>query len=232
MTDMSLRPLPGLSSRIRPGDAPLPAPAREDRRARILGATAALIAEQGYHATTLEQIVRRARVGWPVFYKRFADKEAAFLALLDETLAAATTLLETAAARVGDPWPARVTAGLGAIFEAIAAHPNHARACLVEALAAGPTAVARYERALQSARPLLLAGRAFNPRAAELSDTLEDTLAGAVAWIAYQRLVENKADQVPTLLPETLEFVLLPYLGEKDTSRAVARYAVSGNALT
>ena len=232
MTDAPLRPLPGLSSRIQPGEAPLPTSAPADRRARILAATAAIVAERGYHATTLEQIVRRARVGWPVFYKRFPDKEAAFLALLDETFAAATTRIEAAATRAGDSWPARVAAAMGTFFELIAAYPDHARACLVEALNAGPAAVARYERALHDARPLLRAGRALNPRAAELSDTLEDTLAGAVAWIAYQRLVEGEADGVPALIPESLEFVLLPYLGKQEAARAVSRFAVSGNVLT
>jgi AcrR family transcriptional regulator len=221
-----LRPLPGLSARTPPGEAPLPleAGAADPRRARILAATAELVAARGYHATTLEQIVRRARVGWPVFYKRFADKEAAFLALFEETADAALELMRDAAEQAAEPWPHVVAAALRALFTAIAAHPVRARACLVEVLTVGPVAVARYEHAMQGLRPLLLPGRALNPRAAELSDTLEDTLAGGVVWIAYQRLVAGEASRIPSLLPETLEFVLLPYLGEEETARAVERF--------
>jgi AcrR family transcriptional regulator len=225
MNDAPLRPLPGFAERVRADGTPLPSAPADDRRDRILAATAELVAEHGYHPTTLEQIVRRAHVGWPVFYKCFADKEAAFLAVVDETFAAAAARMERAAERAAGPWPARVAAALGAFLDAVAVNPDHARACLVEVLTAGPAGVARYENALQAVRPLLREGRALNPRTAELSDTLEDTLAGAVAWIVYQRLVEDEAGEAPGLLPETLEFVLLPYLGEEETARAVERWA-------
>ena len=56
--------------------------AAADQRRRILEATADLVAEQGYQATTIEMIVRRAKVGYATFYKSFDDKEAVFLALL------------------------------------------------------------------------------------------------------------------------------------------------------
>jgi AcrR family transcriptional regulator len=226
MSAAPLRPLPGFAARVRADGGPLPG-AADDRRARILAATAELVAEHGYHPATLEQIVRRARVGWPVFYRCFADKEEAFLTLLDEAFAAAAARIEGAAERAEQAWSARVAAALDVFLALVAAHPDHARACLVEALTAGPAAVARYEAALHSVRPLLREGRALNPHAAELSDTLEDTLAGAVAWIVYQRLVEGEASEAPALLRETLEFVLLPYLGEGETARAVGRLAPS-----
>jgi AcrR family transcriptional regulator len=225
MTDAPLRPLPGFADRVRAGGEPLPLAAGDDRRARILAATAELVAEQGYHPATLEQIVRRARVGWPVFYRCFADKEAAFLALLEEAYAAGGVRLQQAAEAAGEDWSIRVAAALETFLGLVADYPVHARACLVEALTAGRAAVARYEAALHAVRPLLRGGRALNPRAAELSGTLEDTLAGAVAWIVYQRLVEDEASEVPGLFPEALEFVLLPYLGEEETTRAVARWA-------
>lgn len=227
-----LRALPGLDARTPPGESPLPFEAGtvDHRRARILAATAEQVATRGYHATTLEQIVRRARVGWPVFYKRFADKEAAFLALFEETAGAALDLMRDAAEQAEEPWPRAVAAALRVLFDGIAAHPNRARACLVEVLTVGPAAVTRYERALQGMRPLLLPGRDLNPRAAELSDTLEDTLAGGVVWIAYQRLIAGEADRIPALLPETLEFVLLPYLGEEETGRAVKRFGAPDGA--
>ena len=219
----SLRPLPGLAERMPAGESPLPVElSPDDRRARILAATTELVAERGYHGATLEQIVRRARVGWSAFYKHFADKEAAFLAVLDGAYDAGLALLRDAAARDPEPWPRSVAAALRALFAALAEHPALARACLVEALTAGPPAVGRYERALQGMRPLLQPGRALNPRAAELSESLEETLAGGVAWIAYQRLVEDEPERIPALLPEALTFVLLPYLGEAETARAVA----------
>jgi AcrR family transcriptional regulator len=224
-----LRPLPGHDRRAPAEGAAfsLAAPG-DERRARILAATADLIGEQGYHATTLDQIVRRAHVGWPVFYKRFADKEAAFLALIEQAYATVLRRVAAAAAeRRDEPWPAAVAAALGSVLAAVAAEPLAARACLVEALTAGPASVQRYEAALGSFGTLLRPGRAFSPHAAELADSLEDTLASALAWIAYQRIMAGEAELLPGLLAEALELVLLPYLGEEETAAAVARWGGS-----
>ena len=123
-------------------------------------------------------------------------------------------------------WPDRVAAGLGALFEQIAAHPNVGRACLVEALTAGPEAVARHEALLKRFAPLLKPGRELNPRRAELPDTLEDTLTGGVLWVINQRLIADEAAALKGLLPETIEFVLRPYVGE-DRAAQEAQLAAS-----
>src|SRR5262249_8724787 len=160
-----------------------------DQRRRILEATADLVAEEGYASATIEQIVRRAKVGYATFYKQFADKEEAYLALLDAALERTLYLVEEAFDREEGPWPDKVGAGLGALLQAIAAHPNVARACLVEAPTAGPGAAARHEAALKRFEPLLQPGRELNPRANELPETLEGTLVGGVMWVINQRLI-------------------------------------------
>jgi AcrR family transcriptional regulator len=210
-----VRALPGKASRQPPGPEPVSrAEAAADQRRRILAATADLVAEQGYQATTIEMIVRRARVGYATFYKSFADKEAAFLALLDEAVDVLLTRVREAYERERE-WPDRVAAGLGAMFEVIAANPNVARACLAEASTAGPEAAARQEAAMKQFAPLLKPGRELNPRRANLPESLEDTLMGGVVWVINQRLLGGEADQLRALLPETLEFVLRPYVGEE-----------------
>ena len=47
---------------------------------RILIGTAEVVAERGYAATSVAQIVRRAGVSSKTFYELYADKESAFLA--------------------------------------------------------------------------------------------------------------------------------------------------------
>src|ERR1044072_1226312 len=79
-----VRALPGKPPRRPPGPEPVGADAAAaDQRRRILAATAELVAEKGYQETTMEDVVRRAKVGYATYYKHFADREAAFLALLD-----------------------------------------------------------------------------------------------------------------------------------------------------
>lgn len=222
-----MRALPGKASRQPPGPQPVSrTAAAADQRRRILEATADLVAEHGYQAATIETIVRRAKVGYATFYKSFADKEQCYLALLD----AAYEVTEHRVRRAYDreqEWPDQVAAGLGAVVETIAEHPNVARACVVEALTAGPQAVAKHEAMLKELAPLLKPGRELNPRRAQLPETLEDTLIGGVLWVLNQRLIAGEAAALRGLLPETIEFVLRPYVGEDRAARE-AELAASG----
>lgn len=215
-----MRALPGKASRQPPGPEPVSrAAASADQRRRILEATADLVAEQGYPETTIEQVVRRARVGYATFYKHFVGKEECFLALLDAATERTLYVVEEAYDRETGPWPDKVGAGLGALLELAATHPSVARACMVEALTAGPAAAARHEAALKRFAPLLRPGRELNPRQAELPDTLEETLAGGVLWVVNQRLVAGETGKIRALLPEALEFLLRPYVGEDEAAR-------------
>ncbi|HWW68017.1 MAG TPA: TetR/AcrR family transcriptional regulator [Solirubrobacterales bacterium] len=201
-----------------------------DQRRRVLAATADLVAERGYQETTTEMIVRRAKVGYATFYKSYAGKEECFLALFDAATEHTARRVQQAYDAERGPWPDRVGAALGALFAEIAAHPNVARACLVEALTAGPEAAARHEAALRRFSPFLRPGRELNPRRDQLPDTLEDTLAGGVFWVINQRLVGGEVDRLRGLLPETLEFLLRPYVGEDEAARGAGDPATAASA--
>ena len=223
-----MRALPGKASRQPPGPEPVSrAEAAADQRRRILEATAELVAEQGYGETTIEQIVRRARVGYATFYKHFADKDEAFLALLDAAIERTAYVVEEAYDREDGPWTDKVGAGLGALLGLAAAHPNVARACLVEAPTAGPEAAARHEAALKRFAPLLRPGRELNPRKDQLPASLEDTLAGGVLWVINQRLIAGEAAKLRALLPEALEFLLRPYVGEQEAAREAGQAGIA-----
>lgn len=221
-----VRALPGKASRQPPGPEPVGRDAAEqDQRRRILEATAAQVAEQGYQETTIETIVRRAKVGYKTFYKHYADKEAAFLALIDAGFEHAAARVEAAYEREEGPWPDRIGAALGALFEEVAAHPTAARVCLVDANAAGPEAAKRHERALKRLAPLIAPGRELNPRGDTLPASLEETLAGGIAWVLGQRLMAGEAEQLRGLLPETVEFILRPFVGEDEAAREAGEVA-------
>ena len=221
-----VRALPGKASRQPPGPEPVGRDAAEqDQRRRILEATAEQVAEQGYQETTIETIVRRAKVGYKTFYKHFPDKEAAFLALLDAGFEHGAAKVEGAYKREEGPWADRIGAALGALFEQVAAHPTVARVCLVEANAAGPEAAKRHERALKRLAPLIAPGRELNPRGDTLPTSLEETLAGGIAWVLSQRLMAGEADELRALLPETVEFVLRPFVGEDEAAREAGEVA-------
>jgi AcrR family transcriptional regulator len=217
-----MRALPGRSSRSQIAD---PATITRDQaehaqRERILRATAELIAKRGYGEVTIELIVKRSQVSFKTFYKRFPNKEAAFCALFDSFMAEAQERINEAL--IGEqeaPWPQQVIAALRALFELILDDPLVARACIVEGLTVSREIISRYERSMTALSPLIRRGREFNPQVADLPKTLEDALAGGVLWIPYQRLIVGEVDQIEALLPEAVEFVLRPYLGDTEASR-------------
>ena len=90
---------------------------------------------------------------------------------------------------------------------------------MVEAPTAGAEAAARHEAALKRFVPLLQPGRKLNPRGDKLPANLEDTLIGGVLWVVGQRLIAGEPEQLRALLPEALEFLLRPYVGEEEAAR-------------
>jgi AcrR family transcriptional regulator len=72
-------------------------------RQRLLDALAQSIAGDGYRATTVADIVRRARTSRRTFYEHFADKEACFIALLTEANADVIRRISAAVDRQAPP---------------------------------------------------------------------------------------------------------------------------------
>ena len=191
----------------------------QHQRARIIAALTEEVAAQGYRGVTVADIVRRAGIARNTFYDNFSSKEDCFLATQDFAVAEALRRIVAAAAEL-DSWQARVDAGLAAFLDYVAAEPALARTCIVEALSAGPAAVARYEGSLQVFIPLFRIGRTVSPHGEEMPATLEETVIGGVFWIIYQRIILGEAERIEQLRPELTEFVLTPYIGAEAAKRA------------
>lgn len=220
-----MRALPGRASRTSLAEpaAVTRSSLESAQRERILRATGELIAKRGYHDVTVELIVKRGRVSFKTFYKHFGGKEEAFLDLFDATFAEADRMVRGAlAAEPKAPWPQQVAVALRALFEWIVEEPLIARACIVEGPTAGPTVLGHYVRASKAFIPLFRAGREFSPYGGQLPASLEETLAGSVLWSAYQSLIVGETERIEKLLPEVVELVLRPYVGEAEAARWAA----------
>lgn len=180
------------------------------KRRRIMDAMAELTAEQGYEATKIADIVRRAGVARKTLYDNFDGKEEVFLAALDSAIDETAAAVEAACEAVEGDWDQRVEAGLEAFLAALAEKPAAARMWLIEAVSATPAASARYDAAVQRFIEML---RRNAPADTGLPATIEETLVGGVAWILHQQIRRNGAQQVQVLMPELLDFILSPYHG-------------------
>jgi AcrR family transcriptional regulator len=175
----------------------------------MIDAMAELCAEQGYEATKIADVVRRAHVARKTLYDNFSGKEELFLAAFDTTLADAEAEVAVACDAI-DPaeWEARTEAGLRALLEFIAAHPDTSRLALIEAPAASPNSAARYEAALDG---FIVRLREAAPPGPGRPATLEEALVGGTVWIMQRQVRRGAGAEAPELLPELTEFVVSPY---------------------
>lgn len=190
------------------------------QRDRLFAATVDLVAKRGYRNTSIDHIVKAARVGYVAFYDLFKGKEDCFFACFDRIVDEATEALEKAVAGESE-WPRQMAAALAWLVDMIAAEPKRARIALIEVQAAGPDGYARYEQVVDRAVPKLREGRRLSDEAAQLSNTLEEAVLGGVLWIAHQQIVEGKLDDMEPLLQQAIQISLSPYIGEED-ARALA----------
>jgi AcrR family transcriptional regulator len=89
----------------------------EATRAALLDAAAAAFAAQGYARTSVEDIVRRARLTKGALYHHFKDKTALFEAVFCRIEEGIVQRVVEASAKRPDPWE-RIDAGLGAFLDA------------------------------------------------------------------------------------------------------------------
>lgn len=193
----------------------------EQQRERLFAAVVELVAKRGYRETSVEQIVKAARVGTVAFYELYAGKEDCFLGVFDRIVAESIEAVTEAVAGA-DGWPEEMAGGLACLLDLIVAEPRQARIALVEVQTAGPRAYERYKEAVDRAGPKLREGRAFSKEAAALSGTLEEALLGGILWIVHQRLVKGELGDVDSLLEETIQIALSPYLGDEEAKRLAA----------
>jgi AcrR family transcriptional regulator len=105
-------------------------------RARLFDAAAALIGEQGLHATTVDQIVERAGVAKGTVYYHFKSKDELFQALLVEGLKRLAGSLSAEAAAAVRP-PAALSGMVRAELENILRYEAFARLMMSQVWRAG-----------------------------------------------------------------------------------------------
>jgi AcrR family transcriptional regulator len=179
------------------------------KRRRMMEAIAELTAEQGYEATKIADIVRRAAVARKTLYDNFDGKEDLFLSAIDTSLRKMRVVVEEACERTQGE-EEKISAGLEALLDYIAEHPAGSKMCMVEAISATPSSARLYDAGVRHFVELL---RASAPSDVDLPKTIEESLVGGVAWILQQQVRRGEAESVVELHDELRQFVLSPYLG-------------------
>jgi AcrR family transcriptional regulator len=165
--------------------APLPTTERQwIRRGQLLDAARRVFERDGYHATTVSDIVRTAGLSQGTFYLYFPDKKAIFAALQEEMATLLRRRIYWATRDQREPTH-KVVAGLTAYFEFYAEYREWNRRLEVEGLGIDPDFEARqrqlHETLAEGFRPAFEAAGIADPELAAYA------LIGMGSKLAYWR---------------------------------------------
>jgi AcrR family transcriptional regulator len=170
---------------------------------RLLAAMADLVAERGYPAVTVGDVVGRARVSKRTFYQHFPDREACFLAVY---ATAAEAPMQRIAAVAADPavraggLAAFVRTAVRAYLGAMSEQPVLTRTLLTEISSVGPRGwqVRRDVLGRFADQIVLLidAGRAQEPGLSTLPRPLALALVGGINELVLEAVEAGRAEHL------------------------------------
>jgi len=181
------------------------------QRTRILNAMADVVAQNGYVATTVGQVVSKAGVSSATFYELFHDKEDCFLAAVRDIIARATMVVTEAYGRQASQ-PDPLSDGIRSLLVLFAKKPTYANLLFLQCRASTPRALDLY---LSGARAMLsILGSGWTATVTEVSPGLaaRAALGGAEALVRAE-IAEGRAERLPELLPQLLYCALVPFRG-------------------
>lgn len=181
-------------------------------RRRIAAAMVELVAEQGYRATTVRQLLERAGVGRADFRRSFAGKRACFLEVYEE-LSERFSDRVFAAFESEDEWRAGLRAAAYAAARWVGEHPREARYATVETMAAGEFAVERREATLRRFVDLVDGGREQLDEPASVSRAMAEAAIGGILSTLTRSLRRGIDARPEDFVPGLMFLAVRPYLG-------------------
>jgi AcrR family transcriptional regulator len=214
----------GLSYPPPPG--PLEAPRRRGRKARpfaerqaiahpperVLRALAAIVAEKGYKAATVAEVVERAGTSQRVFYGHFENKEEAFLAALDSGSAQMLGLVLPAFRRA-NRWQESVRAAYEAMFSFGIEEPEYTQLGAVEMYTVGRRALQTRDTVMEGLEALLVPGYELAPDTPPIA---AEAIGGAIYALIHDQVKRNGPESLPDLAPTATYMTLAPFIGAEE----------------
>jgi AcrR family transcriptional regulator len=194
--------------KLRPGPGAAREQVEANQRERLCGAMVAAVAEHGYEATRVADVLEISGVSRNTFYKQFDNKLDCFLATMDAVLLCGGSNVVATYLNHPGPWDARLADGLDALIATIVAQPAAARLFYVESYAAGPRAVAKVDefgdRIFQIARRSL----DESPDYAGMQPELLRAILRGIRRVMQSRLRNGREAELVTIGPQLMTWSL------------------------
>jgi AcrR family transcriptional regulator len=191
--------------KLRPGRGTPREEAGRNQRERLFAAMVATVAEKGYEATTVADLVELSGVSRSAFYKHFDDKEACFLAAVEELVG--PTLEKLAGDESAPAGVERARQAFEGLIALIVEQPAAAKLCIVEVYAAGPQGAALVDRSLDQATDLAVQMLAQVPGREGMPRELVRAIVGGIQKVIHKRLYRGQEEELPALAPQLWEWL-------------------------
>jgi AcrR family transcriptional regulator len=185
--------------KLRPGRGTPRQEAERNQRERLFAAMVATVAEKGYEASTVADLVQLSGVSRSAFYKHFEDKQACFLAAIEAMVGPA---LKTLAAGPEDTGVEGARKAFGSFIELIVDQPAAAKMCIVEVYAAGPEGAALIDRTMHQVKKAAKALLDQMPDKEGMPEEIADAIVGGIQKVIHKRLWRGKVDELPGLVDQ------------------------------
>jgi len=182
---------------------------RASQRERLLRAMLESVAERGYVATTVPDVVAAARVSRNAYYALFDDKLDCFLALCTELV---DQLVEVTFRPAGTTdWAVALREGTRRYLEWWVTRPRLSRAFLIELPSAGPAGLVLRAQALERFRGQFEAlaqwAREQQPELAPLRPAATRLLVAAVTELVAEEVTAGRTATLGRFEPDIVWFV-------------------------
>ena len=176
---------------------------------RIARAVAVVVAEKGYVAMSTDDIAAAASISLSTFYEHFIDKNDAVLGALEMSGAQVMALAVRAARRAGG-WQQGVLALYEAVCAYFVAEPALAQLATVGVYGAGPQALARRDRVIDSLAAMLGPGFEENPEAPPVS---AEAIAATVYALMREQVRGEGPESLGSVVPLATYITLVTFVG-------------------
>jgi AcrR family transcriptional regulator len=192
-----------------------------NQQERLIASFVALVDEVGYNGVSITAVADGAVVANRTFYKYYETIEDIAIATFDKGVEELRPLV-LEAYRSESEWPRQIRAILAVLLASFAEYPERARFLTAEPFVAGPVLARRHRAAIEELVPFLRKGREMRSEGADLPETTERGIIGAVNSMVARRLTAGRGERLQDLLPDLTQFVLTPYVGGAEARRIAA----------
>jgi len=194
-------------AKLRPGPGQSASNVAADQSARIHGAMIEIVADRGYEAVKVRELVLLAGVSSRAFYEAFSSKEDCFLRTYEMVVRHAAKRI--VAAQTGEhDWRERPRLIFAAFAEELQIEPATARFVLSEAHAAGHAAIEQAQRAKHTFETMIGESFARAPNGIAVPPMVIEGMVAGIGRVSRTRLLAGEEEVLRGLTAELIKWAL------------------------